>query len=77
MLVLSRKSGESVAVGQRDNGDQLIKVTVLDINNSRVKLGFEAPGEIPVHRWEVWQRILGENGDRSVKGAQQNKLENG
>ena len=37
--------------------EQLLKVTVLEIKNDRVRLGFEAPAEIPVHRAEVWERI--------------------
>jgi carbon storage regulator len=67
MLVFSRKCGESVAVGERAQRDQLLKVTVLEIFQSRVKLGFEAPNEVPVHRWEVWQRINGNGngGDRA------------
>ena len=64
MLVLSRKRGESVAVCERDERDQLLKVTVLEIQQSRVKLGFDAPNDVPVHRWEVWQRINGNGGDR-------------
>ena len=51
MLVLTRKLGEQVAIG-RD-----ITVTVLSVNNGRVKLGFQCPAEIPVHREEVRQQI--------------------
>ena len=65
MLVFSRKRGEAVAVCERDERDQLLKVTVLEIQQSRVKLGFEAPNDVPVHRWEVWQRINGNGGDVS------------
>jgi len=57
MLVLSRKSLESVVVGQSRSFEQLLKVTVLEIKNGRVRLGFEAPAGIPVHRSEVWERI--------------------
>jgi carbon storage regulator len=57
MLVLSRKSLESVVVGQARSFEKLLKVTVLEIRNDRVRLGFEAPAEIPVHRSEVWERI--------------------
>jgi carbon storage regulator CsrA len=35
----------------------LIKITVLEIGIGKVKLGFEADGDIPVHRMEVWERI--------------------
>jgi len=51
MLVLSRKRGESVVIG---NG---ITVTVLDVRGDRVRLGFDAPAEVPIHRQEVQQRI--------------------
>jgi carbon storage regulator len=57
MLVLSRKSQESVVVGGSRAFEQLLKVTVLEIRNDRVRLGFEADAAIPVHRWEVWERI--------------------
>jgi carbon storage regulator len=65
MLVFSRKRGESVAVGECDEGEHMLKVTVLEIQHSQVKLGFEAPNDVPVHRWEVWQRINGNGGNPS------------
>jgi carbon storage regulator len=57
MLILSRKSLESVVVGGSGALEPLLKVTVLEIKNDRVRLGFEADAAIPVHRWEVWERI--------------------
>ena len=57
MLVLSRKSQESVVVSGPGALELLLKVTVLEIKNDRVRLGFEADAAIPVHRWEVWERI--------------------
>lgn len=57
MLVLTRKQGETVVIGGDGNPQQLVKVTLLDIENGKVKLGVEAPVEIPVHRWEVWEAI--------------------
>jgi carbon storage regulator len=51
MLVLSRKCGEAIVIG---NG---ITVTVLAVDGDRVKLGVVAPVEVPVHREEVYQRI--------------------
>ncbi len=57
MLVLSRKSRESVVVGGPGAIEPSLKVTVLEIKNDRVRLGFEADAGIPVHRWEVWERI--------------------
>jgi carbon storage regulator len=57
MLVLSRKSQESVVVGGSAGFERLLKVTVLEIKGGQVRLGFEADKGVPVHRWEVWERI--------------------
>jgi carbon storage regulator CsrA len=35
----------------------MLRVTVLEINSSHVKLGFEVDSDVPVHRSEVWDRI--------------------
>ena len=57
MLVLSRKCQESVVVGGSDGFHRLLKVTVLDVQGTHVKLGFEVDADVPVHRSEVWERI--------------------
>ena len=65
MLVLSRKTEESVVVGGHRGHkrfEPMLKVTVLEINGERVSLGFEASKDVPVHRWEVWERIRGSVG---------------
>ena len=56
MLVLSRKPDESVFIS--DN----IVVTVLSIQGDKVRLGIEAPREMPVHRQEVHERIQNRDG---------------
>jgi carbon storage regulator len=55
MLILTRKQGESVAIGDD------IKVTVVEIQGKQVKLGVKAPREIAVHRQEVYEKIQEEN----------------
>ncbi|MGO8692021.1 MAG: carbon storage regulator [Thermoguttaceae bacterium] len=60
MLVLSRKSRESVVIGGDDGLHRMLKVTVLGIQGAHVKLGFEVDADIPVHRAEVWERIRAE-----------------
>lgn len=58
MLILTRKLQESVVVGGADRFERLLKVTVLEIKKGKVRLGFEADTNVPVHRLEVWERIL-------------------
>ena len=53
MLVLSRKNNESVVIGGDDGFHRLLKVTVLGIRGTRVRLGFEVDTDVPVHRSEA------------------------
>lgn len=55
MLILTRKEGESIIIG--DN----VKVTVLGYRQGEIRIGIEAPREIPVHREEIAERIKAEN----------------
>ena len=57
MLVLTRKCQEAVVINGADGSSVLLKVTVLGIDNGKVRLGFEAADDVPVHRLEVWERI--------------------
>lgn len=57
MLVLSRQRDEWIIIG--DN----IKVCVVDIRGDKVRLGVEAPSEIPVHRQEVYEAIQKQKGE--------------
>jgi len=51
MLILTRRIGESIIIG--DN----IEIRVLDIRGFQARLGIEAPKEIGVHREEIYERI--------------------
>lgn len=62
MLVLSRKNQESVVIGGADGLHRLLKVTVVSIQGTRVRLGFEVDSDVPVCRTEVWERISAEAG---------------
>jgi carbon storage regulator len=57
MLVLTRKSQESVVVGRSGSIEPMLTVTVLEINGGKVRLGFEGDSDVPIHRFEVWERI--------------------
>jgi carbon storage regulator CsrA len=60
MLVLSRKTLESVIVGGGGGLERLLKITVIEITGGKVKLGFEVDADIPVHRLEIWERVRAE-----------------
>ncbi|WP_439257053.1 carbon storage regulator CsrA [Lonepinella sp. BR2271] len=51
MLVLTRKLGESLLIGDD------IEITVLNVRGNQVKLGVKAPKDVSVHREEIYQRI--------------------
>ncbi len=55
MLVLSRQRDESIIIGDK------VVITVVDIRGDKVRLGIEAPSEVPVHRQEVYEAIQREN----------------
>ena len=52
MLVLSRRAGEEIVVGNET------RVVVLEVRGGRVRLGFIAPDDLPIHRKEVLENIL-------------------
>lgn len=54
MLVLSRRKNQVIRIGDR------ISVTVVDIRGDKIRLGIEAPQDVPVHRQEVYDAIHGE-----------------
>lgn len=56
MLVLTRKLNETITIGE--NAD--IKVKILELRGSFARIGVEAPKQIPIHREEVFERILQE-----------------
>lgn len=55
MLVLTRKVGEKIRIGEQ------IVITVMDIKGKQARLGVEAPQEFSVHRQEIYDRIQEEN----------------
>ena len=55
MLILARRIGESIVIGDQ------VEVSVVDIKGDQVKLGINAPRAVPVFRREVYQAIQEEN----------------
>jgi carbon storage regulator len=63
MLVLTRKVGERIHIGEG------IIVTVVRIQNDKVRLGIEAPPDVAIHREEVYRRVHGELGTKPAKSG--------
>jgi carbon storage regulator len=51
MLILTRRIGESVMIGDD------VTVTVLNVHGNQVRIGVHAPRDVPVHREEIFERI--------------------
>lgn len=62
MLVLSRKPGESVTIGDE------VRITVLSISGKQVRIGIEAPSDIAVHREEIYKKIASEQKTEATEG---------
>lgn len=56
MLILTRRIGESVVIGDK------ISVTVLGVKGNQVRLGVDAPRDVSVHREEIYAKIHEEDG---------------
>ncbi len=62
MLVLTRKVGESITIGDQ------IEVTIIEIKGDQVKIGIEAPKAVDIHRKEIYVTIQEEN-QRAAENA--------
>ncbi len=55
MLVLTRKTGEGIIIGDD------IKITIVELKGGGVRIGIDAPRDMKIHRQEVFDRIKQEN----------------
>ncbi len=60
MLILSRKPGETLNIGDE------VTVTVLGVKGNQVRIGINAPRDVAVHREEIYRRIVAEERKQSV-----------
>ena len=61
MLILTRRVGEAVRIGDE------ISVTILAVKGNQVRIGFDAPKDVAVHREEVFARIKAEHPSDPVR----------
>lgn len=69
MLILTRKSNESVIIGKD------IEVKVLEIQKNQVRIGFSAPKEISIYRKEVYEAIQQENIQAASRGEHKQDIQ--
>jgi carbon storage regulator len=55
VLVLTRKPKQSIVIGDD------VEVTVLSVDGGKVRIGIQAPSDVPVHRTEIYMAIQGEH----------------
>ena len=55
MLVLTRRAGESIVIGND------VTVTVLEVRGDQIRIGIDAPKDVPIHREEVYVQVQQEN----------------
>ena len=63
MLILTRRVGESIMVGDT------VTFTILGVKGNQVRCGINAPKEIAVHREEIYERIHREREEAAMRGA--------
>ncbi|MGO9247303.1 MAG: carbon storage regulator CsrA [Solirubrobacteraceae bacterium] len=63
MLVLTRKNGQSIMLGDD------VEITVLSNDGAKVRLGIQAPASVPIHRTEIYREIQAQSRDGA--GAEQ------
>jgi carbon storage regulator len=69
MLILTRKPGESIFIGDQ------IKVTIVEIKGSQIRLGVDAPKDLRIYREEIYQQILEENKQAAVQESAPQEME--
>lgn len=63
MLIITRRPGEKIVLGDD------ITVTVMEVSGQTVRLGIDAPKELPIYREEIWAAVKQENEAAAKSGA--------
>ncbi|MCL5405758.1 MAG: carbon storage regulator CsrA [Deltaproteobacteria bacterium] len=65
MLILTRKTGESILIGED------IEVTITSIDQNKVRVGIKSPAHVPIYREELYRRIQKENRAAALIGKEE------
>lgn len=68
MLVLSRRPGESIVIGNQ------VVVTILEVRGDQVRIGVDAPREVQVHREEVFRQLEAENAQAAGSASRAQRM---
>lgn len=70
MLILSRRTDESIVIGDE------VTITILSVKGKQVRIGITAPPDVSVHREEIYQRIQAGDPDTSVSAEVDSSSDN-
>jgi len=69
MLVLTRRSNQSIMIGDD------IEVSVLSVMGDKVRIGIDAPGNVPVFRTEIYLEIQSQEAEKEIAKSEQGETE--
>ena len=73
MLVLTRKTDQSITLGSPSSEEPPLEITVIEVRGDQVRLGITAPHNVPVHRKEIYMQLQQDDKSLENQDAVQNR----